>query len=211
MTLQLTKKHNFDIVFDSQKVFRLILEAMSNPSRVVNIREYAIKLLGDYPSFTGKQPSVIYTADNPVFLTIAMTLLDNEVSFNTCENQYLSDEIVSLTLSRREKVDSADFIFVCDTKDIKNVIENVKCGTLSDPHKSATVIIKNDNEIDCRLNLSGPGINGFIESHVTQTVKDTIILRDAQNYEYPQGIDLIFVSSDGKLFAIPRLIRMEVE
>jgi len=195
MTLQLTKKHNFDIMFDSQKVFRLILEAMSNPTRIVNIKEYADKLYGDYP----------------VFLAVAMTLLDNEVSFNTCENRYLSDEIVSLTLSRREKIDSADFIFVCDEKDIKKVIENAKCGTLADPHKSATVIIQNDGDLVHRLKFSGPGINGRIEIQSTQIVKDAIILRDTQYYEYPQGIDLIFISSDCDLFAIPRLIRMEVE
>jgi len=192
MISTLSKKHKFDIVFDSQKIFRLILEAMSNPSRVVNIKEYADKLYGDYPAL----------------LAVAITLLDNEVSFNTCENRQLSDEIVSLALSRRERIDLADFIFVCESKDIKNVIENAKCGTLSDPHKSATVVIKNDNEADCRLKLSGPGIDGYIKSHVTQTVKDAINLRDSQYYEYPHGIDLIFISSDGELFAIPRLVKV---
>jgi len=195
MISTLSKKHNFDVVFDSQKIFRLILEAMSNPSRVVNIKEYADKLYGDYP----------------VLLAVAMTLLDNEVSFNTCENRQLSDDILSLTLSKREKVDSADFIFVCDEKEIKEVIENVKCGTLADPHKSATVIIQNDGEFDCKLKLSGPGIKNYTDIQTTKIVKNTIILRDTQNYEYPQGIDLIFISGDGGLFAVPRLTRMEVE
>ena len=194
MISTLSKKHNFDIVFDSQKIFRLILEAMSNPARIVNIKEYADKLYGNYP----------------VLLAVAMTLLDNEVSFNTCENRQLSDEIVSLTLSRREKVDSADFIFVCEPKDTKNIIENVKFGTLADPHKSAAVIIQNDSEPIEKLKLSGPGINGYTDIMVTQTVKDSIVLRDMQNYEYPQGIDLLFISSNGELFAVPRLTRMEV-
>jgi alpha-D-ribose 1-methylphosphonate 5-triphosphate synthase subunit PhnH len=192
MTLQLTKKHNFDIVFDSQKIFRLILEAMSNPSKVVNIKECADKLYGDYPAL----------------LAVAMTLLDNEVGFNICENRQLSDEIVSLTLSRREKIDSADFIFVCDSQNIKNAIENSKCGTLADPHKSATVIIQNNGKPTCRLKLSGPGIKDTIEIQVTQIVKEAVVLRDTQYYEYPQGIDLIFVSEAGELFAVPRLARV---
>ena len=210
MTLQLTKKHSFDTVYDSQKVFRLVLESMSNPARIVNISEYALKFSGDYPESTGSHPSAVFTARSLVFLALAITLLDNEVSFNACENQSLTDEIVSLTLAKREIIEAADFVFVCEPNDTKNVIESVKCGTLSNPHKSATVIIRNDGEPACPLTLSGPGIDGNITIQTTQTVKEAIELRDAQNYEYPQGIDLIFVSNNGELFAIPRLTRMEV-
>ena len=190
MISTLSRKHSFDTVFDSQRVFRLVLEAMSNPARVVHIKEYAEKLNGDYPAF----------------LAVAVTLLDNEVSFNTCENHSLSDEIASLTLARKEQIESADFIFVCDAKDIKNVIENAKCGTLFDPHKSATIIIRDDDGPAHRITLRGPGIDGQKEVRITQTVKDAIALRDAQNYEYPQGIDLLFISGKGELFAIPRLV-----
>jgi len=193
----LLRKHSFDTVFDSQRVFRLVLEAMANPSRAVNIKESADKLYGAHPEF----------------LALAMTLLDNEVSFNTCENHSLSEEIASLTLAKREQIDAADFIFVCDPnpQNIKNMIENVKCGTLSDPHKSATVIIRDNDSPAHHLTLSGPGIAGYATIHATQTMKDATELRDAQNYEYPQGIDLIFISNKGELLAIPRLTRMEVE
>ena len=173
MTLQLTKKHNFDIVFDSQKVFRLILDAMSNPGKTVNIKEYADKMYGEHSAF----------------LAVAMTLLDNEVSINTCENRLLSDEIASLTLAKRESVDNADFIFVCDSADLKNVTEYAKCGTLADPHKSAVLIIQNDGNV----------------------INDAIKLRNEQNYEYPQGIDMIFVSDNGDITAIPRLAYIKKE
>jgi alpha-D-ribose 1-methylphosphonate 5-triphosphate synthase subunit PhnH len=46
---------------------------------------------------------------------------------------------------------------------------------------------------------------------VTQAVKDAITIRDAQNYEYPQGIDMIFVSGNGELFSIPRLVHIAKE
>jgi len=167
-----TRKHVFDEVFDSQKVFRLILEALANPLRVVSIKEYADKLFGD----------------SPLFLAVSMTLLDNEVSFNTCENHLLSDEIASLTLAKKQNIESADFVFVQKHDLIKSVIENVKCGTLSNPHKSATVIISSDGS--------------------AQLLKYVLSIRDAQNYEYPQGIDLIFISGAGELFAVPRLTRM---
>jgi len=192
MTLQLTKKHNFDAVFDSQKVFRLVLEAMSNPGRVFSIQEYADKLFGDYPAF----------------LAVALTLLDNEVNFHVCGNQSFADEIVSLTLAKSVNIEEADFIFTGNPDCIECAIENAKCGTLTDPHKSATVIIQNDGAPDCRLTLSGPGINGQAEIPATQTMKDAIVMRDAQNYEYPEGIDFLFISGAGELFAIPRLVKV---
>ena len=209
MTLQLTKKYNFDIVFDSQKVFRLIIEAMSNPARVVNISEFTIKLFGEKSDYISK--TAVFTTRSLAFLALAMTLLDNEVSFNACENKALTDEIVSLTLAKREEIEAADFIFVCDSNHIKNVVESVKCGTLSDPHKSATIIIRNNGAPTCRLTLCGPGIDGHTTIHTTQTVGDAIAIRDAQNYEYPEGIDLIFISDYGELFAIPRLVRQQEE
>jgi len=195
MTSTLLKKHSFDTVFDSQKVFRLILKATANPTRIVHIDECANKLYGE----------------SPVFLALAMTLLDNEVSYFTFENQLLSDEIASLTLAKRERIDSADFIFVRDPGDIKTVIENVKNGTLSDPHKSATVFILNDGEPSLGATFFGPGIDGRKTIRTSGTVRDAIVLRDAQRYEYPRGIDLFFVSGKGELIAIPRLTQMEVE
>jgi alpha-D-ribose 1-methylphosphonate 5-triphosphate synthase subunit PhnH len=61
------------------------------------------------------------------------------------------------------------------------------------------------------MKVSGPGIDGQMTIRATQTVKDAIAFRDNQNYEYPQGGDMIFISDEGELFAIPRLIRIEVQ
>ena len=189
---KLSKKHSFDMVFDSQKVFRLILEAISNPTSVVNIKEFANKLVGSFPEF----------------LAVAATLLDNETGFSTCGNEALSEEIVSLTSARREKTDVSDFIFVADSDGLRAAIESAKHGSLSDPHKSATVVIRNDGAPNCSLRVSGPGINGLTSIEVSQTVNDAIAFRDLQYYEYPQGIDLIFISESGDLFAIPRLVKV---
>jgi alpha-D-ribose 1-methylphosphonate 5-triphosphate synthase subunit PhnH len=100
------KIHTFDEVFDAQKVYRLLLSAMANPSGEVNIGPCAKKLYGE----------------NPVFLALAMTLLDNETGFCACGQEKLSDEIVSLTLSRPEPTARADYIFVADLKDRKSVV-----------------------------------------------------------------------------------------
>lgn len=188
------KIHNFDPVYDSQKMFRLLLEAMSNPTRKVNIKEFTDKMYGE----------------NAEFLALAMTLLDNEVTFSTCGNEEISDQIISLTLSNREQTDLADFIFVSDTTVLKKVMETAKAGTLKDPQRSATIIVKDNGTELVSLNLSGPGINGSIHFLTSALVEKTIDIRDNNYFEYPQGVDLIFVTGNNELFAIPRLTKKEV-
>lgn len=188
-----TKKHNFHKVFDAQQVFRQILTAVSNPTRVVNIGEAVSKLYGE----------------NPELLAIALTLLDNEVSFCACENRRLAEEIASLTLSREEELAKADFLFLTGGAELGRAIQDAKCGTLRDPHRSATVVVKDAGERACTLRLRGPGIAGSARLLVTQRAKIALAARDAQHYEYPQGIDFIFVSGGGDLFAVPRLTDWE--
>lgn len=191
--LQLSKKHSFHTVFDSQSVFRRVLEAMSNPARTVSIQSCADKLFGD----------------SPALLALAMTLLDNETGFNACGDAALAQDIVSLTLARENPIDAADFVFIGDAHALEQVIESAKCGTLADPHRSATIIVQDDGVAECRLTLYGPGIDGEVSAEVSQTVRAALQLRDAQYYEYPQGIDFMFVTGGGALFAIPRLVRWE--
>ena len=188
------KKFSFDDVFDSQRIYRLILTAMSNPTRTVNIKEFADKLYGDYPEM----------------LAIAMSLLDNEVSFFTFGSDGLSEKIVSLTLSRRERAENADYIFVAEPTEMVFAIESAKCGTLRDPHKSATLIVRNADTKKCRLRLRGAGIREETEFETTALVKTALETRERQFYEYPQGIDFIFVSENGELLSIPRLTLWEV-
>lgn len=63
--------HQFDEVFDTQAVFRKLLEAMSNPARTVSVAEQKEKLFGDYCAL----------------LALGMTLLDNEVTFSACKDE----------------------------------------------------------------------------------------------------------------------------
>ncbi len=183
--------HNFNEVFDSQAVFRKILEGMSNPGRVVSVAEQKDKMFGD----------------NGAMLALAMTLLDNEVSFYVCGSSSLSEELELITLAGKADVCDADFIFVAEEKMLEAAISSAKCGTLSDPHKSATLLIHDTGEKTHSITLYGPGINGFAEYRCSETVCHAIALRDARQYEYPMGIDMIFVTDDGNVTCIPRLVR----
>ncbi|MBQ8515457.1 MAG: phosphonate C-P lyase system protein PhnH [Ruminococcus sp.] len=185
--------HSFDEVFDSQAVYRRLLEAMSNPCRVLSIREQADKMYGD----------------KAAFLAIAMTLLDNEMSFYTGSDSKLAADISLLTLAQNVSVNAADFIFISDSSELEEAFAQAKCGTLADPQLSATLIIKDNGQADRSFRLYGAGIDGTAEVSLSETAAKAIALRDAQNYEYPQGVDMIFVSDEGTIFCIPRLVLKE--
>lgn len=187
------KMHQFDQVFDSQRVYRILLEIFANPGRMRSIREFAEKMFGEQPEL----------------LAIGMTLLDNEVSFYTCGEEALADELLSLTLSREEPAEEADFLFVTDPERLADVIGKAKCGTLKDPQKSATLVVKLPKEEKKTLRLMGPGIKDVLEIAVPKSVNEALTLRDSQCYEYPEGIDFLFVTEDGEAFAMPRLVRKE--
>ncbi|HNW87089.1 MAG TPA: phosphonate C-P lyase system protein PhnH [Candidatus Limiplasma sp.] len=188
------KLHDFDEVFDSQRAFRLILEAMANPTRKVSLQSCARKF------HAGVAP----------FLAIGMTLLDNAVSFCVHNDEALANDLVSLTLAERATPESADFLFVPDASAVEALIPAAKRGTLRDPHLSATVIVLDNGTPSHPVRLYGPGIDGVAEVALTDAALAALATRDRQAYEYPQGIDLIFVTGEGELYAIPRLTLREV-
>lgn len=187
--------HTFDEVFDSQKMFRIILEAMANPGRVLCVEEFQNKLFGEQPGL----------------LAVAMTLLDASVSFHAFENSQLSEQILLLTHARPQSAAQGDFLFAASEKEMEAAILQAKCGTLEDPHKSATLVVLLEEEQPCRaLQLRGPGVDGTIEIQVPETVVRAIRLREDQRYEYPTGIDFIFLNHRGELWCLPRLVKGEV-
>ena len=88
-------------------------------------------------------------------------------------------------------------------------IEDFMCGTLEDPHKSATVIVEITEEREKHLVFCGPGIKDCAEINTAKQVDEAVELRDAQAYEYPQGIDFLFLTAAGGLFGIPRLVKKQ--
>lgn len=118
------KAYEFDFVYDTQAAFRLLLEALSNPGRIVELGPLARKLGGAYA----------------MPLTVAAVLLDNEVSLQSAV-LLRWQKITELTLAKTAAVSKADYIFVTENADWQEAVQAAKCGTLRDPHKSATVIL----------------------------------------------------------------------
>lgn len=186
--------HTFDEVFDSQKVFRMLLDAMANPGRRCTIRPQSQKLFGG----------------DPDLLAVAMTLLDASVSFCAPDAPELTEQMVLLTHGKAVTPGQADYLFFSTLEQLPSLIEGAKEGTLENPHTSATLIVKIPQEQEeQRVLLSGPGVDGQMETTLPSSVMQAVRLRDNQEYEYPQGIDYIFLLPESELLCIPRLVRME--
>lgn len=185
--------HTFDEVFDSQKVFRACLEAISNPGRTLSIAAQSAKLYGAQPGL----------------LALAMTLLDASVSFCAPDDAELTEQILLHTHAAPVKMEEADFLFCTRAENLAACIEAAKCGTLADPHTGATILVRVPQEESVRVRLSGPGVDGALETEVPRDVLAAIRTRNAQAYEYPQGVDFFFLLPGDAILAIPRLVRME--
>lgn len=183
--------HTFDEVFDTQTVFRLVLEAMANPTRTVSIAPMREKLFGN----------------NPTFLALAMTLLDNEVTFHTCGDAGLKRDIQLVTLAEEASMAEADYLFLPDVAALVAAMAQAKCGTLVNPHQSATLLIRDNGEKTQQLSLYGAGIEGDTLFSCSEVVRRALELRQQQEYEYPTGVDFVFASDSGDITCIPRLVK----
>jgi len=154
----------FDVTFDSQIIFRSLLDAMARPGSIVVLPDININLpvMNQYP------------------LLLLMTLLDHEVSFcvsghddaNVNVNrQAVAEYLRSNTGSKESALRDADFILVCEGSS-HGLIRRAKQGTLEYPDESATVVYDvgsigdsgsegdGSHEGDMLAELSGPGIAG---------------------------------------------------
>lgn len=188
------KAYEFDFVYDTQVAFRLLLEALSNPGRIVELGTLAQKLGGAFA----------------MPLTIAAVLVDNEVSFAVCGSDVLAEKITELTLAKPAALNEADYIFVTEGADWQAAVQAAKCGTLRDPHQSATVILcVADLQVGKLQRLSGPGIKDVQEIIMCPELQAALSKRDEQEYEYPLGLDFFALDQRGCLMGIPRKTRIE--
>ncbi|MEA1905796.1 MAG: phosphonate C-P lyase system protein PhnH [Euryarchaeota archaeon] len=187
----------FDVIFDSQRIFRSLLDAMANPGRIITLPDIRIK-----PPAANMYP-----------LLLLMTLLDHEVSFSVLDSGALVTEYLKTnTGSKESRLENSDFILVYGGSS-HGLIQGAKVGTLEYPDESATVIYDagsiGDSDGDVLLELSGPGIADKRKvgaSGIEETeIGDVLAMQD-----YPLGLDLIFSDNAGRIACIPRSTTMKV-
>jgi alpha-D-ribose 1-methylphosphonate 5-triphosphate synthase subunit PhnH len=186
-------KHDFDMVTGTQEVFRLLLEALANPGRSVDLNVQIRRF-----------------AANGQWLAPALTLLDNETGFYWDGLSDLGEEIRFLSGAAQAPLENADFVFLSSSganaeSEITRIIGQVKNGTHRDPHDSALIFAATGGKADQSVTLKGPGIppDGRDVS-ISAAEAAWIKARDAQGFEYPRGVEIIFLREDNSLLAITR-------
>jgi alpha-D-ribose 1-methylphosphonate 5-triphosphate synthase subunit PhnH len=228
------RRHNFDMVHGAQEMFRVVLEALANPGRILDYRRQAAQFAGQ-----GR------------WLAPALTLLDKETGFFWDGDPATGEEIRFLTGAPRVSLEEADFVFLSTGKNCPDgnsgpadqvesphakaarILARVKGGTHLDPHDSALLFISPGEETG-----RGPGEGGGEQREVCvgetekaspgKPAQKQVLLRgpgvppegrridlfpaeaawcrsrDERGFEYPCGMELIFLREDGSLVAITR-------
>ena len=193
-----------DLVYDTQQVFRTLLDGMAHPGKIVSLSSLA------------DPDSLGIGCYDSTFLTL-LTLLDSEVCFHVLPG-YETKTVAAISLhtgAKQVDVAEADYIIVpvdCPESVLIEAFSSAKIGTLIDPHTSATFVIESDSlSGQSNWQLKGPGIKD--SAALTFPFSNELNqVRRIRNREYPMGIDLIFTESTGKLVCIPRTTKMkEVE
>ena len=212
MTELFGRKHAFDMIHGAQGVFRVLLEALANPGRVLNLRPWADQFAG-----AGQ------------WLAPALTLLDGETGFFWDGDPQTGEEIRFLSGAPRVSPEEADFVFLSGGDrfaDAAGLLARVKGGTHLDPHDSALLFIAageraagvsqsetsnaqaqraRASSIQEEVLLKGPGIPP--EGRRVRLFPGEAAwcrAREARGFEYPCGVELVFLREDGSLTALTR-------
>ncbi len=206
----MTTVDEFFEVYHTQHVFRQLLTAMSEPGRVVAI-----------PPWSPPDESPLVSAP---LASIAMTLLDNHVTFATGGRgqKALAAALQTLTWAKAaEPGNFADYVFIhepSDPREIQSFLSPLFAGTLLNPDKGAliTILLSRVQPLDMVdyhgvsgtatrvLIMSGPGIPGTRLVAVSGLGEDWIRGREELGRDYPMGVDLLLVDHEGNLVGVPR-------
>ena len=184
-------KHDFDMVAGTQEVFRLLLDALANPGSPVDLSE-----------------PVNCFAANGRWLAPALTLLDNETGFYWDGDPEVGEEIRFLSGAAQVPLENADFVFLSSPDAVTEsaaILSQVKNGTHRDPHESALIFVAAGGKANHSVTLKGPGVPPEGRNVPLSTAESVWIkTRDAQGFEYPRGMELIFIREDNSFLAITR-------
>lgn len=191
-------KKGFDSeIFDSQAVFRSLLDATAFPG---TIRKTPV---------SPEIPDGLHPATGAVLLT----LMDFETPFwsdAACPEESVEWLCFHTGAPFTSERSEAAFALCTDCRTLPEPGEFMQ-GTPIAPHLSTTMIIQiSDLGTDGRLRLSGPGIIRSKKIGLTGIENEFIRKRNQLNAAYPLGLDMIFVADD-RFISLPRTSKLEAE
>ncbi len=190
----------FNRVFDTQRIYRLMLDAMARPGKIMVLPRPEL-----YP------PAGItsYAAG------AAFTLLDGETTFALLPDSDLPRQYICLNSgSRVEELSRAQFIILDGWVDFP-ALAGLCRGDLLFPERGATLIIMVDAIAEegggLRLTLRGPGVDGVRTLAIKGLCPANMHRVRELNREFPLGVDLILTDQNGTLAALPRSCAVDIE
>ncbi|WP_449241533.1 phosphonate C-P lyase system protein PhnH [Desulfoscipio gibsoniae] len=190
----------FDRVFDTQRIYRLMLDAVARPGKIMLLARPEL-----YP------PAEI----NPYAAGVAFTLLDSETSFALLPDNEASRQYICLNSgSRAEELSRAQFIILDGRGDFPELAGLCR-GDLLFPERGATLIVMVDaigeQGDGLRLTLRGPGVDGIHRLVLKGLCPANMHRVQKLNREFPLGVDLILTDQNGALAALPRSCAVDIE
>jgi alpha-D-ribose 1-methylphosphonate 5-triphosphate synthase subunit PhnH len=200
------EKGAFDLTHDTVSIYRILLNAMSKPGTVGNIRSLADKLQ-------------LPQSEDRVGLAIALTLLDGTTRFSVHmqAGKQFEDAVRRQTFCQLTDSVHAEYVFIdgdFNEADLHEIFMHIHGGTLLQPELGATVLARVDEVSAAAIDnaawlATGPGIRSKAGFNVSGFSHAWFIERAHLNVEYPIGIDLILYDKYGNILAIPRTTKVE--
>ena len=181
---------------DQAKIFRMVLEAMSHPGRIVDFKVPPLTLpLG----ISSEMAALVFTLcdfQTPICMKSKTPEIEKFVKFHT-------------GAAFADAVSSATFI-VADTKDKISPFGDFAQGTHEYPDRSSTLLIQVEAITNSgNVALMGPGIAGQTFLNIKKLDMMFWEGLHANHAQYPLGVDVIFVTQ-GKIAAIPRSTHIQI-
>lgn len=203
MTATPTPARPFDPVFDSQAIFRTVLDAMARPGTI-----------GRLPATDPRCPHPEY---GPL-AAVARTLLDHEVGFAVAPEARpavaleLTRHLAAATGSRPTPAAEADYV-IARGPFARGLLAGLKRGSPAFPDDSATLLLLVPDLAAAApapaVALTGPGIPGMLPLRLVGLSAENLAERRAANAEVPRGVDLLLVDAAGRVLCLPRTTRID--
>jgi alpha-D-ribose 1-methylphosphonate 5-triphosphate synthase subunit PhnH len=200
-----------DATHGAQRTFRVLLDAMSRPGRVIALPDEAIN---------GIEPPVSADSARRMSVGVAavmLTLLDAETSVRIVGS--MAGAAASAYLRFHTGVGAAGLdepatFTVAHASDAHAALwTQLDAGTDEAPQDGVTLVLQVDElgpRGDTGLHLRGPGIEAMQALSVSGTSSDFWSWRIRQQALLPRGVDIVLVCGT-RIAAIPRTTRIELE
>jgi alpha-D-ribose 1-methylphosphonate 5-triphosphate synthase subunit PhnH len=187
---------NYDIVFDAQEHFRLLLDSMSRPGKI-----------NTFPPVELLPPDGL---NHGAALT-GLALLNPDATYFIGGNnaEQIAEYLLVNTASQRAEISKADYVFIPQGY-FDETLSAARTGIPTYPEDSATFIVgcelisERPHGNSLQIILKGPGVNGESAVFVSGISSDLLDFVKEQNSEYPLGLDLIITDSYNNVIGIPR-------